>query len=271
MTWPAIDKIVETIDWSWYNNQGPDHDYLPYDVDEFVDKNPNVHVIILRTNWPRGGKDAHFQYYFDGFTRRDKKVLIYFWSSPHLTMEQNKENWKRALDGRKVKGAVKDVELTWNLGKTALTVHETRALDAADEFFGYEVDTYSRAGFIDASLEFGSWLGSRKIIVAHYPLFFPCGNTWRQAYNHAEVNSLLPIDNNFTPYLGHNLQKDKVVGWQFSCKGKLSGTTSGTDLDYLTREYVMSKFPNEIQQPADKLPIELILPKDKIDLTVTEK
>ena len=147
-------------------------------------------------------------------------------------MDTNKENWKVALDGRKPKGAIKDIELHWNLSKIALTNHESRALDAADKFFGFEVDTYSRASFNDEYLEFGSWLGGRRIIVAHYPLFFPILGTskWRQARNHAEVNALLPIDNSFTPYLGRNILRAKVVGWQFSAKGVLPGTTSGTDL-----------------------------------------
>lgn len=272
MSWSAIDQCEEWIDWSWYNNQGPDYDYVPYDVDEFIDKNPNIRGAILRINWPSGKPDAHFQYYYDAFTRRGVKVLIYFWTSPLISLNKNFEYCKQSLDGRKVYGAIKDIELHWNMDRTTLTTYEQSALGGADKFFGVQVDVYSRAYFINDYMVCGSWLTERNIIVANYKLFFriPGTNKWRQAENHTEMNGLLPIDNNFTPYLGSCIPEKKVAGWQFSEKLKLPGTTSGSDGDYLKKWYVNSKFDIEDDE-EDEQPIPTIQVPRHYDKFIIER
>lgn len=285
MSWPNLEGSVKAVDLSWYQNTGwPLR--KPFDVDLFCAENPDVELAIVRVNWPGGSPDQHFAHYYDGFERNGVKTLAYVWSNVNHTIQQIEANWKRALDGREPKALLPDHE-TWsgneNASKLVLTRDLHRSVELAERLFSGEVvvktssNPYSRGGWLDAHIIPSAQVDGYKWWLAHYPYPPQYGGN-RQVTSFDEMDPLLPIDNNFTPWRGrvHSIPSENVVGWQFSSKGALEGALGSIDLNYFRRSFVETLFDEQPPEPpepppAEKVPVEIVVPAGKVNVTITER
>jgi len=248
MSWPTKDQLIDAVDWSWYQQNG---DRSPIDVPAFCATNPNVEVFILRAAWPSGKADAFYPVYYDALTALDKRVVSYIWPNPIRTLDEMRGNWWYAMgQGKRVPRAIMvDFELTFFQEDTALTDNAAATFAALDEDYpDAEIIGYTRANWwelhIKRPIEHG-----RKFILAHYPLLLIDGK-WQQARSHTHLHRNLPIDNNFTPYMGKRFAHESVIGWQFSARGRLAPYQKDMDLDSLKVGWVNSVWKSGA--PADE-------------------
>ena len=243
MSWPNLTKLVKGTDWSFWQNFGAGQDHRPADPAEFVEKNPEIDVYWIRGVWPNGVIDRHFRHYYDGFLNAGKKVAVYLWPNPTKPIQETADKWLFALDGREPVAVGIDAELAWYQTPAVLTRNIRESLNKACKIFPKAtVVPYTRASWWDRYILPG-WEGAWEFWLAHYPsvVYDTTRGQWRQAFSFTEMDKCLPIDNNFTPYLGRTLQIRQVIGWQCSEKGRLDGNpTKSLDLDYYLLNWVNS-------------------------------
>lgn len=276
MAWPAADQVERWLDLSWFINQGPDHNYEPIDLAEFLEKNRDIDGCYIRACWPSGQPDKYFTTYYDATVDAGRKVAIYLWASHIYSVAQLRQKWTVALAGRKAPMGAIDVEESLYFKGTPSVLSKTlmAALPLADELLDCETDLYSRATYWEPHIIHGLWAMQRKFWVAAYTSFhFPDG--LRVAMNHAEVDRLLPIDNGFTPYLANKVIKpEQVVGWQFSNKGDLPGYRGGMDLNYFLGTHIQERYGemplpgDEPDPPAEKPVVKVQFTPASVDLQV---
>ena len=239
MPWPILTLSGKAVDWSWYQNDGIDPYYRPFDVDAFCSAHPYIEFAIIRAVWPNGTTDQHYAHYYDGFYKNGVRVAAYLWPNPQKTIPAMIADWKRALGDRIPKLLVYDYEeATTFIGKTAsqLTSLMTSVWGAVPLAFPDQVHiNYSRGSWLNARIIQGSWINEIRWWLAHY--IYPKPDVALQAKSFAELDALLPIGNNFTPYRGTLITEANVIGWQFSSKGALVPRGS-SDMDYFLRSFL---------------------------------
>ena len=243
MSWPAKEEIVDTIDWSWWQ-QNADGSFI--DVDEFVAQNPNVKVVILRACWVNGAVDRSYAHYANAFRKHKHiKVIAYLWPNPLRT--DMIARWTEALlTADEMPDAIMlDFELTFYQTDAVITTNAEQSFKDA-VLFDLPVIGYTRGNWWELHIKTTVELG-RLFIVAHYPRFLLDGR-WQQCRTHADLHRHLPISNSFTPYLGR-LKKEQVIGWQICAKGRLAPYAKDMDLDSLLSSWVLSALNGE--QPED--------------------
>jgi len=242
MSWPIKDETIDSIDWSWWQQ----HNDKFIDVDEFMAQNPNIKVVILRACWVNGMPDKSYPVYFDAFRKHDVTIVAYLWPNP--LRDDIQERWCIAIGDRIPDGIMLDFELTFYQTNKVLTDNAEQSFKDA-EIFQLPVIGYTR----------GEWWNTHIIrtveinkyfIVAHYP-FFLLDGIWQQCRNHSELHNKLPIDNNFTPYLGR-LKKKQVLGWQLSEKGRLAPYKKSMDLDSLIKAIWNKVFKKQPDEPVEE-------------------
>jgi hypothetical protein len=241
MSWPTLAKSIKYTDWSWYQHQD---DGTAWDPAEFVELHPEIDLYILRACWPSGAVDPHFTTYYDGFEATGKKVGAYVWPNTNKPIAETKEDWKVALDGRVPRLLIEDFENhKGNAGvdPKALTYNARVSLEAGQAMFpNSTVAPYTRGYWWDANILHG-WEGDYEFMLAHYPyLVYDLDlDKWRLAHTFEESDPCLPVDNNFTPYRGKNVQLEQVIGWQLSHHGVFAPINNGRlDFGYFRREIV---------------------------------
>lgn len=263
MSWPSKEKTIDGVDWSWWQ-QNADNSFI--DVDAFMAQNPNIKLVMLRACWVNGAPDKSYPHYFDGFRKHDVIVVAYLWPNPLRSDMQDR--WVVAIGDRIPDGIMLDFELTFNQTDAVLTDNAEQAFEDA-EIFQLPVIGYTRGNWwakhIKRPIEIG-----KTFIVAHYPHFLLDGK-WQQCRNHAELHNNLPIKQDYTPYIGR-LEREQVLGWQCSEKGRLAPYTKNMDLDSLIKDGVDKMFGTHPvdPEPDQPTPIELVFKKGEIALTITE-
>lgn len=264
MSWPIKDETLDAIDWSWYQ-QNSDGSFI--DVDEFMARNPNVKVVILRATWVNGALDRSYPHYYREFRKHDVIIIAYLWPNPLRT--DMLARWTEALLAADdmPDGLMLDFELTFYQSNEVLTDNAEQAWEDA-ETFDLPVIGYTRGNWwethIIRTVERGKYF-----IVAHYPQFMIEGR-WQFCRNHADLHAKLPIDNNFTPYLGR-LKPEQVLGWQFSAKGRLAPYTKDMDLDSLIKALIDLLFrPDQNPDPDPKTTTVEIIHNAPIKVLVKE-
>lgn len=277
MPWPAANLSERWVDWSWYNNRGrwtlPP--YKPFDVDAFCAAHPEVHGAVIRAVWPNGSKDKHYDYYFDGFTRNDKRVAAYCWPNPQKAVYLVMEDWKRALGERMPKIIGQDYEeASTFVGKSKAQITTTMQQTVAAariEFTQSETLVYARGSWLDQWIMPGDWLYDISFWLAHW--IYPPPDYRDAAAHWSEVETVLPISNNFTPSRGRivKIPVENVKGWQFSSSGEIV-PRGRSDMDFFLKSYIEPIYDGAEppEPPAEKLAIELRVPAGKVDVTVRE-
>ena len=241
MAWPEPRKLVKAIDISWYQNKGPDYDYAPFPLEDMLDAHQEIELVVVRANWPRGGADAYFTRYYDIAEQKGRKVAAYLWPNPFKTQAQTEEDWKTALDGREPKLLALDFEM-WKDTKDALTRMARRSLDSLTSKFDFATPlSYTGAWWWDANLYHG-WEHEYKWWIAFYPV---PNHLKRQLQTFAEFDAMLPIHNEFTPYVGKYIPAENVVAWQFSAKGQFLHATTDIDMDSFKKEFIDQVYGQE--------------------------
>ncbi len=241
MPWPALSECYRFVDWSWYQNKGPAGLYRPFDVARFCAEHPEFDGAVLRFVWPNGAVDKHYAHYYDGWMAENKIVMGYGWPNPTKSAVSVVQDWKRALGERIPKVIWGDWEEASTFeGKTKgqLTSHMRALYDAKKTYLQDVVHgEYSRAGWLDQRIEALAEIRAYLWWLAHW--IYPPPDFKDQAEQINELDVLLPIDNNFTPYRGKVIliPVEKVKGWQGSSRGKIvpRGTS---DMGYMLRSFV---------------------------------
>lgn len=266
MSWLSKNELVRGVDWSWYQ-QNSNGTFI--DVGQFVAQNPLVEVFILRACWPNGEPDKAYPYYFDELTARDKKVAAYLWPNP--IREDQPVRWQYAIGDRVPKVIMLDFELTFYQTNAVLTANAEDSFEHAEALFATDspVIGYTRAAWwaehITSDIE-----KDHQFILAHYPYFLQTG-TWRQIENFGVLENALPIDNNFTPYMGGRFDHNNVLGWQFSSKGRLASYTKDIDMDSLKSVWVKSVWEGALPPPVEPVRIEVHVPQNvEVDVVAME-
>lgn len=267
MAWPRLDKSRRTIDWSWFNAKG----WLirkPLDVEEYLARHA-VEVAVLRFCWPSGAPDPYYPIYFDAFQAAGIPVMGYGWPNGKVSLLQTMENWKRALGDRVPEVLWSDWEeadVLDHLNQAALGDWIYRHNEQVDLTFSSIHGNYSRAYWLDEQVgRKSAWLDALLWWLAHWiwPPYLG-----RQAQSFVELDALLPIDNNFTPFRGNivKLPEARVVGWQAT--SKLDGHGDG---GYFKRSFIDPIFNGE-EPPPPPVPIsvDLSYPVGALDVTLTE-
>lgn len=249
MSWPTLEESVRTVDISWWQNSGwPLRN--PFDVDQFCELNPDVELAILRLNWPGGPKDSHYDHYYEGFVRNGRKVAAYVWPD---TIER----WKLWFGDRVPKMICSDHEThSGNQGQTrdfyTSELHRTQenlrlAFPSATVLAR---SPYSRGNWLDEHILPSERVNNYRWWLAHYPYPPHLGGN-RQVRSFAELDPILPIDNDFTPYRGrnHNIPPENVVGWQASDRAELPGTHGRIDIGYWRRAHIAVIYDEELDDP----------------------
>jgi hypothetical protein len=277
MPWPEGNRRL--VDWSFFNNHGwPLH--KPFDVDAFCELHPECQGAILRFNWPGGKPDQHYAHYYDGFERNGKIVAGYGWASPFKTASANMELAKIALGERVPKLIGFDYEDVTDWAPTNLqwtnclrTTWEAQQITFPES----EHMSYSRAGWLDSHIIVGDWF--HKIIwwLAHW--IYPPPDFNRQAKHWSEVERMLPIDNNFTPFRGRvvKIQEENVKGWQISSRGEIV-PRGFSDLNLFQNSFIDPIYsggsgpgPEPGPDPdPDPVDVTIAFPEGKINLEVKE-
>lgn len=276
MPWPTIAESIKAIDISYYQNNGG-LTRQPFDVDAFVAANPDVGLVIIRALWPGGSPDPHYPHYFDGFTRNGVRVAAYLWPA-------DPSKWLAALGDRVPKLIGSDHE-DWSgnsdMTPAQLTAELHRTQDNLRLSFPAATvlakTPYSRGSWLDANIQPSTRVNEYDWWLAHYPYPPYLGGT-RQATSFAELDSMLPIDNGFTPYRGrvHNITPDKVKGWQASSRGQLPGIKGAVDLGYWLRSFVAGVYDEPEQPtppPTDRPKVEVTVKFNlsEVDVTMTQE
>lgn len=216
MSWPALSESSRITDWSYFQTKN----YLnhPCDIDLFCSEHPEVDGAVIRFVWPSGVKDSKYDYYYDGFTRNGKIVMGYGWPNPKKTVKQVVDDWLKAMGDRVPKVIFGDwEEVSTFEGKTPSQLADhMKALNAEkqrripDAVHG----EYGRGGWLDANVRASDEIRKYYWWLAHWPWWPP--DFKDQAHSFSELDSFLPIDNNFTPYRGKvvTIPVASVVGWQ---------------------------------------------------------
>lgn len=275
MSWPTLIESKRVIDWSWFQNSGWPF-YKPFDVEAFLLEHLEVEAAILRFCWPDGSPDKHYPYYYDEFTRLRVPVMGYGWPNSNYPVTRTMDHWKAAMGDRVPKVVFSDWEETDALqGTKGQLTDLMRNHDAGVSlaFPGIIHGNYSRAHWLDQHIIPSDWLRQQLWWLAHW--IYPPPEFNRQAKSFSELDGLLPIDNNFTPFRGNLVQipADKVVGWQASSKFAIvpRGTSDG---GYFKRSFLDPIFGQEPPPPPPPdegpIPIELLFPAGKAEVTITE-
>lgn len=264
------------MDWSWFNNHGwralPP--YKPFDVDKFCAEHPEVEGAVIRFLWPSGKVDKHYAHYYDGFTRNGKKVAGYGWAHPFKTVADVMESWKVALGDRVPKligGDYEDVT-DWNPTKTRWTNTLQNTWEAQQVTFPDSAHmSYSRGSWLDDHIITGPWFRDIKWWLAHW--IYPV-TTGKQAAHWREIDELLPIDNDWTPFRGRvvKIKQENVIGWQGSEQGAIV-PRSYSDLDWMLKSFIAPIYNGgvpPVPPGLDPVPVEVVVPADKTTVTVRE-
>lgn len=270
MPWPK--ECERYVDWSFYQNHGWPL-YKPFDIDAFCAAHPEVDGAVLRFCWPNGSVDQNYTHNYDGFVRNGKRVMGYGWPNPQKHVSFVMEDWKKALGERIPKVIFKDwEEASTFVGKTngQLTDCMKATEFAAKVAFPDSVHgNYSRAAWIDKRIIVGDWFHTLIWWLAHW--IYPPPDFKNQATSFSELDALLPIDNNFTPYRGKSIRKDNVIGWQLSSKGLIvpRGTS---DMDYFLLDFTDPIFNGGTPPPPppEKTEIEVKYNPDDAVIKLTE-
>ncbi len=273
MSWPEENKSEKWVDWSWFNNHGRP-DYTPFDVDDFVEAHPEVDGAIIRAMWPSGVKDAHYDHYFDGFTRNGVHIAAYLWPNPLKTLDAQIEDMKRALGGRIPPLLGYDYEDTGTFAgktKTQLSTLMARLWDRVhSEFTQSRHINYSRASWLDAHINPGDWFHEIKWWLAHW---IYVDSSRHQANHWREIDDLLPIDNTWTPFRGRvvKIEQKNVMAWQGSARGEIV-PRGYSDLDWFLKSFVGPIYGGIVPPPPgpDPVPVEVVVPAGKTIVTVRE-
>ncbi len=277
MSWPKESDSYKFIDWSYFNNQGWPR-YKPFDVAKFCELHPEVDGAVVRFMWPGGKQDQHFEHYFDGFTEARKMVAGYGWTNPGKSIATNIANAKAALGSRipRLIGFDYEEVTDWNYSKPQWTNALRNMWDAQrSEWPDSGHMSYGRAGWLDDNISAGDWFHEIDWWLAHW--IYPPPDWNRQASHWSEIDLLLPIDNNFTPYRGRvvKIQEERVKGWQISSRGDIV-PRGFSDMGYFLKEFIDPFYeqpeppPDPGSDPGDPVPVEIHFPEGSIDLTVVE-
>ena len=280
MSWPEASASELWVDWSWFNNHGPKlfgKSHKPFDVDAFMELHPETEGAIIRALWPSGLKDPHYDFYYDGFKRNGVHVAAYLWPNPRKSLNAMIEDFKRALGDRMPPLLGYDYEDTSTFeGKSnrELSSLMDRLWDRVHlEWPNSTHVNYSRASWLDAHINTGPWFHEIKWWLAHW--IYPPGLGSRQARHWDEINAVLPIDNDWTPWRGSRvrIRLENVVAWQGSAQGKIV-PKGYSDLDWFLKSFVGPIYNGgELPPPPpdpELLPIEVVVPARKTIVTVTE-
>lgn len=273
MPWPTLNECERWVDWSWYQK-----DLLnrPFDVDSFLELHSEVEGAFIRAIWPGGAKDSKYGHYYDGFKKNGRKVAAYLWANPNKSFSRVMDDWEAALGDRVPPLLGRDwEEQSGYSGKSDQFVTDNMkgTIEAAEMRFPNAVwIDYSRAGWLDSRIIHGSWMDKLIYWMAHW-LYPPPGFN-RQAEAFSEVDALLPISNNFTPWRGrnHGITIAQVKGWQISSRGKIV-PRSTSDMDYFLKSFLDPIYGDGNGQPPtqpDPIPVEVRVPAGKATVTVIE-
>lgn len=256
MAWPVVGELIKAVDVSYWQRGWQSNP--PFDVSEFVDRNPEVEFVYPRAASSWRAIDIDFAHYYDGFQDQGLRVAPYVNMNPYYSVAQMIETWKAAFRDRKPKMALLDCETS--AGKSGeecmawiyACLNEVRNWLPETKWNIYTADWWWSPRVTD---EYIAKFADEQFVVAHYPNFVqePDGD-WRQAEHWSEVDDLLPIDNNFTPLLPKGVTPRKCKGWQFSERGKLhpvhdAGGQPRIDLNYFKRNYILKVFGEADEEP----------------------
>lgn len=256
MPWPALAECERFIDWSWYQNHGG---LLrkPFDVNAFCDAHPEVDGAVIRFCWPSGAVDKHYAHYYDGFKANGKKVMGYGWANGMKAVADTMEDWKTALGDRIPVVIGKDWEEAsvfagMNRGSMTDLIKASHEL-AQITFPDSEHMDYSRASWLDVHVLAGDWINDRLWWLAHW--IYPAPDFADMAKSFAEIDTMLPIDNNFTPYRGRivNIPLSQVIGWQVGSRFEIvpRGTSDG---GYFLKSFLDQHFGEGPPPPSNDVP-----------------
>jgi hypothetical protein len=273
MSWPSLSESCRAVDWSIFNwEYRPWPIKKPKDVQKFLADHPKIEVAILRFGWPDGSPDPYYPTYFDEFTDAGVKVMSYGWPNKHKSPSAVMEDWKRALGDRVPRVLWSDWEDAYVLSELSQfqmqDLMRKHYLSVANHFPDQAQGFYGRGGWLDEHV--GSppeWFYEIDWWVAHWP--FPPPDFKNQATSFAELDAMLPIDNNFTPYRGKvvKIPVNKVKGWQAT-----SDLDGHGDAGYFLRSYIDQKFDGAEPEPApiEKPEIEVRVVKGEATIKVIE-
>ena len=275
MSWPKESDSYKFVDWSYFQNLGwPLH--KPFDVAKFCELHPEVDGAVIRFVWPSGKKDQHYEHYFDGFTEAGKMVAGYGWTDPGKSPAQNMDSWHSALGSSRVPALIGcDYEgvTGWNYSKAQWSTAMRNTWDAQrSEFNESGHISYARGGWLDQFIEAGDWFDEIDWWLAHW--IYPPPGFNRQASHWSEIDPLLPIGNNFTPYRGRvvQIQEERVKGWQISSRGDIV-PRGFSDMDYFLKSFIDPIFEQPDPPgpgPDSGVPITIHFREGTVDLTVVE-
>jgi hypothetical protein len=279
MPFPGTSELVRALDISWYQGVAG---LLrrPIDMTEFCRLNPDIDLFVIHANWNNGNPDGYFDDYYDALTDLGKRVGAYVWPNVTKSVSATVNDWKRALGDRQPRLLGLDLERTKeNSGATPKQINANFAacLEALNTWWPEsERLPYSRGNLIDAWLDGGDWMHEVKWWLAHY---ISPPHLGRKAVSFEEIEGILPIDNNFTPYRSRLLGVEEVAGWQFSDTVKLPGYKGSLDADLFLADFVHSVYDDE-DPPAPPAPpdpgpepvaVQVIVPAGRATVSVTEQ
>jgi hypothetical protein len=285
MPWPALAELVKAYDVAIYQNKTyskPNWQEGRIPWPETAAQHPEVKVIFVRVAGNKGGPDWDFQYNYDGALEVGYKTAIYGFASPGISISTILNSWwKPGLDGRKPKLIVLDCEIANGKTPAEVTKHIRDLLAAIRrEWPGVEVWLYSADWWWSGNIVHG-WENEEKFWWAHYVHIVQNPNgTWRVAWSFEEVDSKLPISNNFTPYMGTSkVLIANVEAWQLSSGGIVYPITRPiyldprVDLTYM-RLSAYTRIWGEVQPPpppvTEPIPVRIEVPRGKTLVTVEE-
>jgi hypothetical protein len=275
MSWPK--ECKRFVDWSFFQSKN----YLgqAIDVDQFCKDHPEVDGAVLRFVWPSGYKDQKYDHYYDGFTNNGKMVMGYGWPNPKKSVANVIDDWEAALGKRVPKAMFGDWEevSTFDGKSPAQLTDHMRALhvEKSSRFPTVIHGEYSRAAWLDKHIIGNAFTRALNWWLAHW--IYPPPDFRDEASSFSELDALLPIDNNFTPWRGKVIliPVESVVGWQASHvldilpRGKSDG-------GYFTNAFLDLVFnggttePEPEPEPTEKAEIEVKVTKGEADIKVVE-
>lgn len=273
MSWPSLNENYRTIDWSIFNwEYNPWPIKKPKDVQKFLANHPKIDVAVLRFAWPDGSPDSYYPTYFDEFTAAGVRVMGYGWPNKYKTVGAVMENWKRALGDRIPLALWSDWEETDVLSglnqiqMKDLMLRHYEGVAAA--WPAQRQGFYSRGGWLDGAVGImPAWMKEVIWWLAHW--IYPPPDFTDQATTFGELDAMLPIDNNFTPFRGNiiKIAVDKVAGWQGT-----STLDGHGDAGYFLKSIIDSIFGGgePIPPEPEKIPILIEVPEGKTEITIRE-
>ena len=266
MPWPSLAESYRITDWSYF--QAKDVLNRPYDIDLYCNEHPEVDGAVLRFCWPDGTKDQKYDHYYDGFTANGKIVMGYGWPNVWRTVQRVVDDWLKAMGNRVPKVIFGDWE-------EASSITGASAAKITDHMKALNVEKhnripvvhgeYSRAGWLDGNVIASAEIRALNWWLAHW--IYPPPDFKDEAKSFSELDALLPIDNNFTPYRGKIvlIPEASVKGWQAT--HTLTMPRGSLDGGYFKRSFIDPiYFPQQPPQPPQP-PAEKAIVKVKATVT----